>query len=38
MQPWQMMLIFLAGRVNPQQQEVSEYVRTERDVLKEKFD
>jgi len=33
-----MMLIFLASRINPQQQKVSEYVRTESDVLKEKFD
>jgi len=33
-----MMLIILASRVNPQQQEVIEYLRTERDVLKEKFD
>ncbi|MDB4640825.1 helix-turn-helix domain-containing protein, partial [Pirellulaceae bacterium] len=35
--PWQLMLMFLASRVNRQQQEVIEYLRTENAVLKAKF-
>jgi hypothetical protein len=37
LQPWQLMLTFLASCVNRQQQEVIEYLRTENAVLKEKF-
>ncbi len=37
LQPWQLMLIILASWVNRQQQEVSEYLRTENAVLKEKL-
>ena len=37
LQPWQLMLIILAGWINRQQQEVLEYLRTENAVLKEKF-
>jgi len=37
LQPWQLMLIILAGWVNRQQQEVIEYLRTENAVLREKF-
>ena len=37
LQPWQLMLIILAGWVNRQQQEVIEYLRTENAVLREKI-
>jgi len=37
LQPWQLMLIILAGWINRQQQEVIEYLRTENAVLKENF-
>jgi putative transposase len=37
LQPWQLMLIILAGWINRQQQEVIEYLRTENAVLKEKL-
>ncbi|MGB0758807.1 MAG: hypothetical protein ACPGPS_04710 [Rubripirellula sp.] len=37
LQPWQLMLIILAGWINRQQQEVIEYLRTENTVLKEKL-
>ncbi|HUU97044.1 MAG TPA: helix-turn-helix domain-containing protein [Phycisphaerae bacterium] len=36
MQPWQPLLVILAGWVNRQQQQVIEYLRTENRVLKEK--
>lgn len=37
LQPWQLYLVILAGWINRQQQEVIEYLRTENQVLKEKF-
>ena len=37
LQPWQLMLIILAGWINRQQQEVIEYLRTENAVLKQKL-
>ena len=37
LQPWQLMLIILAGWINRQQQVVIEYLRTENAVLKEKL-
>lgn len=37
LQPWQLLLVILAGWVNQQQQEVIEYLRTENQVLKEKL-
>jgi hypothetical protein len=37
LQPWQLMLIILAGWVLRQQQEVIDYLRTENAVLKEKL-
>ncbi len=37
LQPWHLMVIFLASWVNRQQQEVIEYLRTENAVLKEKL-
>ena len=37
LQPWQLMLIILAGWINRQQQEVIEYLHTENAVLKEKI-
>jgi len=37
LQPWQLLLLILAGWVNRQQQEVIEYLRTENQVLKEKL-
>ena len=37
LQPWQLMLIIIAGWINRQQQEVIEYLRTENAVLKEKL-
>ena len=37
LQPWQLMLIILAGWVNRQQQEVIEYLRTDNAVLREKI-
>ncbi len=36
LQPWQLLLVILAGWVNRQQQQVFEYLRTENQVLKEK--
>ncbi len=33
--PWQLLLVILAGWVNRQQQAVIEYLRTEKQVLKE---
>ncbi len=35
--PWQLYFVILAGWINRQQQEVIEYLRTENQVLKEKF-
>jgi hypothetical protein len=35
LQPWQLLLVILAGWINRQQQEVLEYLRTENQVLKE---
>ena len=35
--PWQLFLVILAGWMNRQQQEVIDYLRTENQVLKEKF-
>lgn len=35
--PWQLYFVILAGWVNRQQQEVVEYLRTENQVIKEKF-
>ena len=37
LQPWQLCVCILAGWVNRQQQEVIEYLRTENNVLREKF-
>ena len=37
LQPWQLVLVILAGWMNRQQQEVIEYFRTENQVLKEKL-
>ena len=37
LQPWQLLLLILAGWVNRQQQQVIEYLRTENRVLKEKL-
>ena len=37
LQPWQLILIILAGWINRQQQEVIEYLRTENAVLNEKL-
>ncbi|MFH1748143.1 MAG: hypothetical protein ABIG44_13990 [Planctomycetota bacterium] len=37
LQPWQLLLVILAGWVNRQQQQVIEYLRTENRVLKEKL-
>jgi len=38
LQPWQLFLLIVASRVNREQQEVIEYLRTENAVLKEKLD
>ncbi len=35
LQPWQLLLLILAGWINRQQQEIIEYLRTENQVLKE---
>ena len=35
LQPWQLLLVTLAGWINQQQQEVIEYLRTENQILKE---
>ena len=35
LQPWQLLLVVLAGWINRQQQEVIEYLRTENQILKE---
>ena len=35
--PWQVLLLILAGWVNQQQQQVTDYLRTEHEVLKEKL-
>ena len=37
LQPWQLLLLIFAGWVNRQQQQVNEYLRTENQVLREKF-
>lgn len=37
LQPWQLLVLFLASWINRQQQEVIEYLRTENQVLKEKL-
>ena len=37
LQPWELLLMILAGLVNRQQQQVIEYLRTENAVLKEKL-
>ena len=37
LQPWQLLLLILAGWVNRQQQQVIDYLRTENQVLKEKL-
>ena len=37
LKPWQLMLLILAGRINPRQQEVIEYLRAENRVLREKL-
>jgi hypothetical protein len=37
LQPWQLVLAILAGWCNRQQQEIIEYLRTENQILKEKF-
>jgi hypothetical protein len=37
MQPWHLMVIFLASWINRQQQEVIEYLRIENQVLKAKL-
>ena len=37
LQPWQLLLVVLAGWINRQQQEVIEYLRTENQVLKEAY-
>ena len=34
LQPWQLLLLILAGWINRQQQEVIEYLRTENRILK----
>jgi hypothetical protein len=36
LQPWQLYLVILAGWMNRQQQDVTDYLRTENQVLKEK--
>jgi putative transposase len=36
-QPWQLLLVILAGWVNQQQQPIIDFQRTEIDVLKEKL-
>ena len=37
LQPWQLLLVILAGCVNRQQQQVIDYLRTENQALKEKL-
>jgi putative transposase len=37
LQPWQLLLVILAGWVNRQQQQVIDYLRTENQVLREKL-
>ncbi len=37
LQPWQLLLVILAGWVNDQQQQIIDYVRTENQVLKERL-
>src|SRR5439155_24154340 len=37
LQPWQLLLVIVAGWVHRQQQEVIDYLRTENQVLKEKL-
>jgi hypothetical protein len=36
LQPWQLLLVILAGWINQQQQQIIDFQRTEIDVLKEK--
>ena len=35
LQPWQLLLLILAGWINRQQQEIIEYLRTENQALQE---
>jgi hypothetical protein len=37
LQPWQLLLLILAGWINRQQQQVIDYLRTENQILKEKL-
>src|ERR1700724_3655083 len=37
LQPWQLLLLILAGWINRQQQQVIEYLRTENQILREKL-
>ena len=37
LQPWQLLLVILAGWMSRQQQEVIEYLRTENQVLRERL-
>jgi hypothetical protein len=37
LQPWQLLLAILAGWINREQQDVIDYLRTENQILKEKF-
>jgi hypothetical protein len=37
LQPWQLLVVILAGWVNRQQQQVIEYLRTENQILREKL-
>src|SRR5438309_233759 len=37
LQPWQLLLVIVAGWVHRQQQEVIDYLRTENQILKEKL-
>ena len=37
LQPWQLLLVILAGWINRQQQELIDYLRTENQVLREKL-
>jgi hypothetical protein len=37
LQPWQLLLLIVAGWINRQQQQIIDYLRTENQVLKEKL-
>ncbi len=37
LQPWQLLLVIMAGWVNDQQQQIIDYLRTENQVLREKL-